>query len=89
MNVDNYNRSQRTLAAPFTVGTGGRVEWMRGPGACPGGEATLLPHLHPLSLMNIPKQDRYGPVILSEAKDLTRHTEILRFAQDDIANLGC
>src|SRR5215510_5385209 len=29
------------------------------------------------SLMNITKQDRYGPVILSEAKDLTRPTEIL------------
>jgi len=39
--------------------------------------------------MNIPKQDRYGPVILSEAKDLTRPTEILRFAQDDSAGFGC
>ena len=35
------------------------------------------------SLMNITKQDRYGPVILSEAKDLTRPTEILSEAKDD------
>src|SRR5215467_4531750 len=45
MNVDDQNQYQRTPAAPFTVGTGGRVERMRGPCACPGGDATLLPHI--------------------------------------------
>src|SRR5215510_12174871 len=38
--------------------------------------------------MHIPKQDRYGPVILSEAKALTRHTEILSEAKDDSASCG-
>ena len=40
-------------------------------------------------LMKITNQDRYGPVILSEAKDLRVTSEILRFAQDDIAGIGC
>jgi hypothetical protein len=38
--------------------------------------------------MKIRNQDRYGSVILSAAKDLARHTEILRCAQDDIPDCG-
>ena len=34
--------------------------------------------------MNVNNQDRYRPVILSEAKNLTRHAEILRFTQNDM-----
>jgi hypothetical protein len=45
MNINDQHRSRRTPAAPLTVGTGGRVERMRGPCACPGQDATLVPHL--------------------------------------------
>jgi len=45
MKGDDQNRYQRTPAASLTVGTGGRVERMRGPCACPPGDATLVPHL--------------------------------------------
>src|SRR5260221_11486368 len=31
-------------ASQGPVGTRGRVGWMRGPGACPRGDATILPH---------------------------------------------
>jgi hypothetical protein len=36
MNVDDQHRYQRTPAVLLTVGTGGGVERMRGPCACPG-----------------------------------------------------
>jgi len=42
-----------------------------------------LPHIYLLPLMNINAQDRSGPVILSAAKNLPRHAEILRCAQND------
>jgi len=41
----------------------------------------------PLSLMNSKEQDRYWSVILSAAKNLTRHTKILRCAQNDSAEV--
>ncbi len=43
MNVDDQNRYQRTPA--LTVGTGGGVERMWGPCACPPRDATIVPHL--------------------------------------------
>src|SRR6266436_2281039 len=34
-------------ASQGPVGTRGGVEWMRGPGACPGWGTTILPHATP------------------------------------------
>jgi len=38
--------------------------------------------------MNITEQDWSWPVILSAAKNLTRHAEILRCVQNDMADCG-
>ena len=37
-------------------------------------------------MMKMKNQDRYGPVILSEAKNLSAASEILRFTQNDRAD---
>src|SRR5260370_34734205 len=62
------------LAAQGPVGTRGRVEWMRGPGACPRWgacpgcstkppdkhQAPTLPHIRPLSLHYPPRSSTFN-----------------------------
>jgi len=62
MKCNDQNRSQRTPAVPLTVGTGGGVERMWGPGACPGGDATIVPHLPLMNRMATRTSTRPPPI---------------------------